>query len=436
MIREVTMPALSSTMTEGKVVTWKKSVGDRVDRGDILLVVESDKADMDVESFDEGILANILVSDGSNAPVGSVIALIAETEAEVAEAKARSGQPAPAAPAAAPAAPAKGPATVLESEPAPAPEPVSAPPLVTRDGDGRIVASPNARRLAAELGIDLATVTGSGPDGRIVGEDVQRAAAERATWVATAPPPAPTPAPAPAATPAAAPAPAAAKAAEPAATFNALQLAVNRNMEASLAIPTFRVGYTITTDALDALYKQLKAKGVTLNTLIVKAVAVTLAKHPLVYATYTPTGLRHNREVNVAVAVAMDEGGLITPVLRQADSKDLYTLSREWKDLVERARARKLTPDEYSTGNFTVSNLGMFGVDSFDAIVPPGTSAILAIGASKPAVTVTPAGHLAVVRQMRVNLSGDHRVFYGADGAKFLQDLAKLIEESPQQLTL
>ncbi len=417
MIREVTMPALSSTMTEGKVVSWKKLVGDAVNRGDTLLVVESDKADMDVESFEEGILANILVGDGDNAPVGSVIALIAESESEVAEAKARGSKPKPPTPAAV------KPVSV-EVAPAPtvkpvAPTPVSTPAVkvpVLSNG-GRIVASPNARRLAEELGVDLATVAGSGPEGRIVGEDVQKAAK------------APTPA---AVIPKVAPTPAVAVSS----SFNALQLAVNRSMEASLAIPTFRVEYTITTDALDALYKQLKAKGVTLNTLLVKAIAVTLRKHPLVYATYAPTGLKQNEAVNIAVAVAMEGGGLITPVLQSADTKDIYTLSREWKDLLERARAKKLQPDEYSSGHFTISNLGMFGVDSFDAIVPPGTSAILAVGAAKPTVVVTPEGHLAVKKQMRVNLSGDHRVFYGADGARFLQDLAALLENSPQDLTL
>ncbi|BAC90510.1 dihydrolipoamide acetyltransferase family protein [Gloeobacter violaceus] len=419
MIREVTMPALSSTMTEGKIVTWKKQEGDAVSRSDILLVVESDKADMDVESFDEGILANILVSDGGSAPVGSVIALIAETEAEVAEAKKRP----PSGTAAAP------PATVPTPAPAPsAPAPVAAAttPVSSGSNGGRIVASPNARRLAEQLGVDLASITGSGPGGRIVGEDVERAAAG-----------AKAPAPAPAAKPASAPAPlpAAAASGQPVA-FSALQQAVNRNMEAALAIPAFRVGYTITTDAFDELHKSVKSKGVTVTTMLVKAVAITLAKHPLLFAAYTESGLRYHSAVNVAVAVAMEEGGLITPVLRAADSKDLYTLAREWKDLVERARLKKLQPEEYTSGNFTLSNLGMFGVDRFDAIVPPGTSAILAIGAAKPTVVVTEAGHIAIQKQMQVNLSGDHRVFYGTDGARFLQDLAKLIEQSPQQLTL
>jgi pyruvate dehydrogenase E2 component (dihydrolipoamide acetyltransferase) len=417
MIREVTMPALSSTMTEGKVVSWKKFVGDTVNRGDTLLVVESDKADMDVESFEEGILANILVGDGDNAPVGSVIALIAESESEVAEAKARGNKPKPPAPVAEkkPVAVEVAPAPSATKPAEPTPPSIKVPVL---SNGGRILASPNARRLAEELGIDLATVAGSGPEGRIVGEDVQKAAKAPAPVAAAVSKVAPTPTVA------------------VSSSFNALQLAVNRSMEASLAIPTFRVEYTITTDALDALYKQLKAKGVTLNTLLVKAIAVTLRKHPLVYATYAPTGLKQNEAVNVAVAVAMEGGGLITPVLQSADSKDIYTLSREWKDLLERARAKKLQPDEYSSGHFTISNLGMFGVDSFDAIVPPGTSAILAVGAAKPTVVVTPEGHLAVKKQMRVNLSGDHRVFYGADGARFLQDLAALLENSPQDLTL
>lgn len=412
MIREVSMPALSSTMTEGKIVTWKKSVGDRVERGDILLVVESDKADMDVESFEEGILANILVGDGNNAPVGSAIALIAETEAEIAQAQSRTPQPA------APAATKSTPVEISETS-SQVPTNGHPPGSAAQDNGGSVAVSPNARRLARELGVDLAGISGSGPGGRIVGEDVQ-AAAKRSPGVPAAPS-------APAVRPVAPP--------EVAATFSTAQRAVIRNMEASLTIPAFHVGYTITTDALDSLAKQLKSKGVTMSVLLVKAVATVLPRHPLVYATYSPSGIRQNSEVNVAVAVAMEDGGLITPVLRQADSKDVYTLAREWKDLVERARTKKLQPEEYTTGNFTISNLGMFGVDRFDAVVPPGTSAILAVGAARPTVVATEEGYIAVQRQMQVNLSGDHRVLYGAHGARFLQDLARVIE-SAQQLTL
>jgi pyruvate dehydrogenase E2 component (dihydrolipoamide acetyltransferase) len=215
-----------------------------------------------------------------------------------------------------------------------------------------------------------------------------------------------------------------------------LQTAVVRNMVASLEIPAFRVGYTITTDALDQLYRQLKPKGVTMSVLLAKAVGVTLQRHPLLYARYTDQGIHHNAEINIAMAVAMEDGGLITPVLRRADQTDIYSLSRSWKDLVDRARLKQLQPDEYSTGTFTLSNLGMFGVDSFDAIVPPGMGAILAIGASQPQVVATPDGMFGVKTRMRVNISCDHRVIYGAHAAAFLKDLATLIETNPQSLTL
>ncbi|MFZ9739766.1 MAG: dihydrolipoamide acetyltransferase family protein, partial [Prochlorotrichaceae cyanobacterium] len=218
--------------------------------------------------------------------------------------------------------------------------------------------------------------------------------------------------------------------------FNTLQQAVVRNMMASLQVPTFRVSYTITTDALDALYKQVKSKGVTMTALLAKAVAVTLKKHPVVNASFQTEGIYYNNAINIAIAVAMADGGLITPVLQNADQTDLYALSRQWKDLVSRSRTKQLKPDEYSTGTFTLSNLGMFGVNSFDAILPPGQGSILAIGSAKPTVIATEEGLLGVRRQMQVNITCDHRIIYGADAAQFLQDLATLLETNPQSLTL
>jgi pyruvate dehydrogenase E2 component (dihydrolipoamide acetyltransferase) len=173
-----------------------------------------------------------------------------------------------------------------------------------------------------------------------------------------------------------------------------------------------------------------------MTVLLAKAVANTLQKHPLVNASYTNQSINHPGSINVAVAVAMDDGGLITPVLRSADQMDVYTLSRIWKDLVDRARLKQLQPEEYSTGSFTISNLGMFGVDRFDAILPPGTGAILAIGASRPTFVPGEDGTFAVKRQMQVNITCDHRIIYGAHAAAFLRDLAQLIETKPQSLTL
>ena len=432
------MPALSSTMTEGKIVEWLKQPGDKVARGESVLVVESDKADMDVESFQDGYLAAVLMPAGSTAPVGETIGLIVETEAEIADAQAK----APSAPAAAPApapAPAPTPAAVQTPAPTPAPAPVAAPaPSAPVVNDGRIVASPRAKKLASQMGVDLATVRGSGPHGRIQAEDVEQASGQPISVPRVAEGTAPAASAAGAAAAAAPAAPAGNSFGRPGETvaFNTLQGAVNKNMEASLAVPCFRVGYTITTDKLDAFYKQVKPKGVTMTALLAKAVAVTLARHPQVNAATTAAGMAYPADVNVAVAVAMEDGGLITPVLRNADRTDLYEMSRQWGDLVKRSRSKQLQPEEYSTGTFTLSNLGMFGVDRFDAILPPGTGAILAVAASRPTVVANKDGSIAVKRQMQVNLTADHRVIYGADGAAFLKDLADLIENRPESLAL
>ena len=407
-------------MTEGKIVSWVKSPGDKVAKGETVLVVESDKADMDVESFYEGYLAIILVEAGSEAPVGSAIALIAETEAEIAIAK-EQGKAAPAETAVPVAAP-----VVVEA----APVTVAS----TSNGSGRLIASPLAKKLAKELKIDLKTLQGSGPHGRIVAEDVEKAAGKTPT-VAAVITPAPVATPTPQPVVSTAPIPVAAIAGEtvPLSTF---QKALVQNMVSAMQAPTFRVGYTITTDGLDKLYKQVKSKGVTMTALLAKAVAVTLKKHLLVNANYTEKGIQYNAAINIALAVAMPDGGLITPVLQNADQVDLYSLSRRWKELVERARAKQLQPDEYSTGTFTISNLGMFGVDRFDAILPPGQGAILAVGASNPQVVATNEGLMGIKRQMCVNITCDHRVIYGAHAAAFLQDLATLIESNAQSLTL
>jgi pyruvate dehydrogenase E2 component (dihydrolipoamide acetyltransferase) len=416
-IREVFMPALSSTMTEGKIVSWQKSPGDKVEKGEIVVVVESDKADMDVETFYSGFIATIIVPAGESAPVGSAIALVAETEAEIETAKQQAQGKSQ--PAATPVAASVAVATATA--------PPAATPTATLRSD-RAVVSPRARKLAKEYGVSVETLNGTGPNGRITAEDVSTAAGKAPAAVA---------APIiPVAAPAAVPSPPANVPAAQVVPFNTLQAAVNRNMVASLTIPTFRVGYTIETNHLDNLYKQVKSKGVTMTALLAKAVAITLAKHPTVNASYSDAGVRHPGAVNIAVAVAMPDGGLITPVLQNADKLDLYSLSRMWKDLVDRARIKQLQPQEYSSGTFTISNLGMLGVDRFDAILPPGTGAILAIGASKLQVVATEDGSIAMRRQMQVNMTADHRVIYGADAANFLKDLAILLETNAQALTL
>ncbi len=427
-IREVFMPALSSTMTEGKIVSWQKAPGEKVEKGEIVVVVESDKADMDVETFYAGFLATIIVQAGESATVGSAIAYVAETEAEIEVAKqqalgksqpaATTSAPAPTA-IATPATPVAQAATTLRSD--------------------RAVVSPRARKLAKEYGVTVETLHGTGPNGRITAEDVSAAAGKApvATIQSTPATPVVVAAVIPAApvVPAAPSLPVNVPSAQ-VVSFNTLQSAVNRNMIASLSIPTFRVGYTIETNNLDKLYKQVKSKGVTMTALLAKAVAITLAKHPTVNASYSDAGISHPGTINIAVAVAMPDGGLITPVLQGADKLDLYSLSRMWKDLVDRARIKQLQPQEYSSGTFTISNLGMLGVDRFDAILPPGTGAILAVGASQSQVVASEEGTFAIRRQMQVNMTADHRIIYGADAANFLKDLALLIQTNAQSLTL
>merc|ERR1719399_1424940 len=497
-VTEIMMPALSSTMTEGKISQWLINVGDKVEVGDMVLVVESDKADMDVESYEEGYLAAILTDEGETAAVGAPVAALAVNEADIeaVAAAAKGGAVGGAAPAPAAAAP----AAAAPAAAAPAPAPASAPVVNT----GRIVASPFAKQLAEERGVDLATVVGTGPEGRITAEDVEKApagsapayksdkmiASPAATKLAKskgikldtitgtgnfgritpddvlrAAGEAPSSAtagklqagdmmagskvaPAAAAPAAAAPAPAAGGAAPAPAPapaspmpagvtpMTAMQKAVVKNMNWSNDVPTYQVSRAITTDKFDELYAQLKPKGVTVAALLAKAVGVVLAKHPIMNAGYVEDGIKYNPDINVAMAVAMPDGGLITPVLKNADATDIYSLSRNWKDLVGRTMEGKLKPDEYNSGTFTISNLGMFGVSTFTSLLPPGQGAIMAVASSKPTAVLQENGFMGMVKQMTVTLTCDHRHIYGADAAKFLQDLAEVIENDTMSLLM
>ena len=450
---DIFMPALSSTMTEGKIVEWLKKPGDKVGRGESVLVVESDKADMDVESFHDGFLASIVMPAGSSAPVGETIGLIVETVDEIAAAQANAPSP---------------PQSTIQEKDSSSPqereregsvdsskttvvkEALSAPPVLDPPTDkpqflnnGRVVASPRAKKLASQMGVDLATVKGSGPHGRIQAEDVQSAKGQpvNVPWIAESNAPAKTISDLPRVEKKSFDSdkpPAAGKSfgsRGETIAFNTLQQAVNRNMEESLNTPCFRVGYSILTDELDAFYQQVKPNGVTMTALLAKAVGLTLARHPQVNAAFSSEGITYPSQINVAVAVAMEDGGLITPVLQNADVTSLADLSLQWADLVRRARNKQLEPQEYSSGTFTLSNLGMFGVDRFDAILPPGTGAILAVGSSLPKVVASIDGSISIKKQMQVNLTADHRVIYGADGALFLKDLAYLIEKNSHSLS-
>ncbi|XP_038892682.1 dihydrolipoyllysine-residue acetyltransferase component 4 of pyruvate dehydrogenase complex, chloroplastic [Benincasa hispida] len=433
-IREIFMPALSSTMTEGKIVSWVKSEGDVLSKGESVVVVESDKADMDVETFYDGILAAIVVGEGETAPVGAPIGLLAETEEEVAEAKAKATSKSASAPAAA--------ASPSPPPPSSSPAPAISQPSPPSDGPRKIVATPQAKKLAKQHKVDIGSVTGTGPFGRITPADVEAAAgiapskpavsnvaspvaSETALVAAAAPSKA-------AAAPSNLPPPVPGSTVVP---FTTMQAAVSKNMVESLSVPTFRVGYPVSTDALDALYEKVKPKGVTMTALLAKAAAMALAQHPVVNASCKDgKSFTYNSNINIAVAVAIN-GGLITPVLQDADKLDLYLLSQKWKELVEKARSKQLQPHEYNSGTFTLSNLGMFGVDRFDAILPPGQGAIMAVGASKPTVVTDADGFFSVKSKMLVNVTADHRIVYGADLAGFLQTFAKIVE-NPESLTL
>ncbi|XP_021754124.1 dihydrolipoyllysine-residue acetyltransferase component 4 of pyruvate dehydrogenase complex, chloroplastic-like [Chenopodium quinoa] len=423
-IREIFMPALSSTMTEGKIVSWSKSEGDVLRKGESVVVVESDKADMDVETFYDGILAAIVVGEGESAPVGAPIGILAESEEEIEEAKARASQ--------------SGSNSEVKAEVPPSPvtapveTPATTPAVAPTEGGRKGVATPFAKKLAKQHKVDLKSVSGTGPFGRITPEDVEKAAGIVK------------PAPAVPSTSAPMPSPAPAKVSggnfteiegSSVVPFTTMQAAVAKNMMESLSVPTFRVGYPIVTDALDALYAKVKKKGVTMSALLAKATAMALVQHPALNSTCKDgKSFTYNSSINIAVAVAIN-GGLITPVLQDADKLDLYLLSQKWKELVEKARSKQLQPHEYNSGTFTLSNLGMFGVDRFDAILPPGQGAIMAVGASKPTVVADADGFFSVKNKMLVNVTADHRIIYGADLAAFLQTFSNIIQ-NPDSLTM
>ncbi|GLT76631.1 hypothetical protein SLA2020_482810 [Shorea laevis] len=394
---------------------------------------------MDVETFYDGILAAIVVGEGETAPVGAPIGILAETEEDIAEAKARAGSKSAAStPAAAAAAIASSPAPPT-SNPAPPisqPKPAPAAAVPVAEGSRKIVATPYAKKLAKQHKVDIASLVGTGPFGRITPADVEAAAGitpskTNVEPVVVAQPTAP-PKAAAASAPSSLPPPVPGSTVVP---FTTMQVAVSKNMVDSLSVPTFRVGYPVTTDALDALYEKVKPKGVTMTALLAKAAAMALVQHPVVNASCKDgKSFTYNSNINIAVAVAIN-GGLITPVLQDADKLDLYLLSQKWKELVEKARAKQLQPQEYNSGTFTLSNLGMFGVDRFDAILPPGQGAIMAVGASKPTVVADADGFFTVRNKMLVNVTADHRIVYGADLAAFLQTFSKIVEK-PETLTL
>ena len=428
---EILMPALSPTMEEGTLAKWLVKEGDTVAAGDILAEIETDKATMEFEAVDEGVIGKILVEEGSagvkvNAPIAVLLA-----EGESAE------DAAPAKPAA------EAPKAAEKAAPAAAPGATAAPAATKGADGGRVFASPLARRIAADKGLDLSAIKGTGPHGRIVKADVTGATAGAA--------------PKPAAAPAAA---AAAPAEAPKATAAAMptgpdasqvmrmyegrdyeevkldgmrRTVAARLTEAKQTIPHFYLRRDIKLDALmkfrGQLNKQLEGRGVKLsvNDFIIKACANALQQVPAANAVWAGDRMLRLKPSDVAVAVAVD-GGLFTPVLKDAEQKSLSALSAEMKDLATRARDRKLAPHEYVGGTFAISNLGMYGIDNFDAVINPPHGAILAVGAGVKKPVVGADGALTVATVMSVTLSVDHRVIDGALGAELLQAIVDNLE--------
>ncbi|MCB8876550.1 pyruvate dehydrogenase complex dihydrolipoamide acetyltransferase [Acidisoma silvae] len=417
----ILMPALSPTMTEGTLARWLKKEGEAVKAGDVIAEIETDKATMEVEAVDEGILGKILVADGTEAvKVNAPIAILVQEGEAV---------PSGAAPAPAPAA-----ATPAAAEaPKAAATPSAVPALNGHDKGSRIFASPLAKRIAGEKGIDLSAVKGSGPNGRIVRVDVEGAKAAPAAAAAPAPAAvtgAPKPvAPAPKAAPIAAP-----HTLVPHTTMR--RVIAKRLTESKQTVPHFYLTMDVELDALLKLRGELNARSskdggssfkLSVNDMVIKAAALALRRVPKVNASFTDEGVAFYDDVDISIAVAIPDG-LITPIIRKADQKGLATISNEMKDLGLRARAGKLKPEEFQGGGFSISNLGMFGVKDFQAIINPPQAAILAVGAGEPRAVVK-NGELAIATVMSATLSVDHRVVDGALGAEWLQAFKAIIQE-------
>ena len=419
MALEILMPALSPTMEEGTLAKWLVAEGDRVQSGDLLAEIETDKATMEFEAVDEGVIGKLLVAEGTaNVKVNSAIAILLE-EGDAADATVSPAQSAAA------AAPLTHEASAVD-----APAATAAPAAAVSNDGTRIFASPLARRIAADQGLDLAKITGSGPKGRIVKADVSGAPA---TASVSAPPPM-------AAAPAASlPSSASVEALYQGRSYKTVPLdgmrrvIADRLTEAKQTIPHFYLRRDIELDTLLKLRSEvnagLEARGVkfSVNDFIIKACAMALQSVPAANAVWAGDRVLQMEASDISVAVAI-EGGLFTPVLQDADSKSLSKLAVEMKDLAARARSRKLAPHEYQGGSFSISNLGMMGIDNFDAVINPPQGAILAVGAGKKRPVVSDDGTLSVATVMSVTMSVDHRVIDGALGAELLDAIVNNLE--------
>ncbi|GAA4618830.1 pyruvate dehydrogenase complex dihydrolipoamide acetyltransferase [Saccharopolyspora hordei] len=408
---EIQMPRLSDTMEEGVVSTWRKKVGDQVSRGDVVAEIETDKALMELEAYDDGVLEKILVEEGATVPIGTPIAVLGDGSGAAAE-----SAPTPA-PAAQTPAPAEAPAPAEPAEPAPAPAPAA-----PAERGSKPKASPLAKAVAKEKGVDLSTVQGTGPGGRIIRADIEAAAAAAASAPA---------APEPAATPAA---PVASEDVEEVPLNKIQKVSAKRLTESKQQAPHFYLTSAIdVTDLLafrGTLNERLQAAGgpkVSVNDLIVKAVATALRANPSVNVSFAGDKLLRHKRINLGIAVAIEDG-LVVPVVKDADRKSVSEIAAESRELAGRAREGKLKLDEMSGGTFSISNLGMFGIEQFSAVINPPEAAILAVGAARDEVQVRD-GEFVARKVLRVTLSADHRAVDGAVGAAFLQQLTSLLED-------
>ena len=465
---KVLMPKGSDTMTEGKVLKWVKKEGDQISAGDTVVEIETDKVDMEVEAMGGGVLRKILVPSGKVVPVGELLALIGKPDEDISAlikgGGAAASAPAPAAssrpPAIGSSAPAifshppamDAPAPMVPVAPASAspahavPNPTTgasgqaqmpgaAPSTLLPQNGGRVLASPLARRMAQEMGLDLNRITGTGPAGRIVRQDVERAAV-LSVGVRTARTGEPKPSPAqprvtaPELPRRPAPVPSGPEFYdEPLSTMR--KVIATRLVQSKAPVPHFYLTIEVDMGRAKELRESAKVLNPELsfsyNDLILKACAAALQLHPHVNASFQGEMIRYHRRIHLGIAVSVDEGGLITPVIRNCEGKTLQDIAREAKDLVARARNRKLNPDEYVGATFSVSNLGMMGIEEFSAVINPPEGAILAVGevAEKPVVV---KGQIQVGLRCRMTLSCDHRVVDGATGAKFLRTLKQILE--------
>jgi pyruvate dehydrogenase E2 component (dihydrolipoamide acetyltransferase) len=451
----ILMPALSPTMEKGNLAKWLKKEGDPVKAGDILAEIETDKATMEYEAIDEGVLAKIVVPEGTaDVPVNQLIAVLAAEGEDVKAAAAGAGKGAASA---APPAQAAKPAAAAAPAAATPPQPAAPPPgAVMRadtheqataaprtNGHGRIFASPLARRLAKDAGIDIARVAGSGPHGRVIARDVEQA---KAGGGLRAPAGAPAGAPAPAVQ---APSDDKIRALYQPGSYevvphdNMRKIIAQRLVQAKSTIPHFYLTVTCTIDKLLAAREDINStapKGddgkpkwkLSVNDFVIKAMALALIRVPEANVTWTETGMLKHKRADIGVAVAIP-GGLITPVVRGAEAKTITAISAEMKDFAARARARRLKPEEYQGGSTAISNLGMYGIEEFAAVINPPHATILAVGAGEQRA-VAKDGKLAVATQMKLTLSTDHRAVDGALGAELIGAIRQYLESPTAML--